>query len=354
MTLHNTQFERNTNIEILRLVLMCFIFFWHILVHGFNLKMLGADDYQFNGNFVFAGLLLTLFVPATYCFVFISGYYGIKFKLRKFFNLLLWCIIVSVSSELYDLYMGKTFVMTEFLESLLPITSRKWWFMTDYVFLYILSPVLNAGFNNLCKSQRTYLLVVLFFFSVIGIVVLYQNQGSNLVGLIMIYLLARLLRNEFGGGNFSIRNSIKIYASSFLLLYGFIVAAYYGSDFILVPSAKKMIFPFLSYANPLIILMAVSLFYIVKSLPHYSNSLLNKILSANIFIYLITEIGNFVSYQELAAVFERNFGLALLRCLEIIFTCLGIGYLIMILVSIIVNKLFFLVKNIFNVEYFRK
>lgn len=192
--------KRNTNIEILRFVLMCFIFFWHVLVHGYNLKMLGAESYQYGGNFWLTGLLLTLFVPATYCFVFISGYYGIRFKVSRLINLLLWCMIVSVSVKCYDIYQGGSSNVVDFLESMLPITSDKWWFMTDYVMLYILSPILNPGFDCLSKKSKVYLLALLFIFSVIGIVVLYQNQGSNLVGLIMVYLLARLLRGEIWGG----------------------------------------------------------------------------------------------------------------------------------------------------------
>lgn len=162
--------------------------------------MLGADSYQYSGNFGLTGLLLTLFVPATYCFVFISGYYGIRFKVSRLINLLLWCIIVSLSAKCYDIYKGGSSNVVDFLESMLPITSNKWWFMTDYVMLYILSPILNEGFDHLSKKSKVYLLGLLFIFSVIGIVVLYQNQGSNLVGLIMVYLLARLLRGEIWGG----------------------------------------------------------------------------------------------------------------------------------------------------------
>lgn len=93
--------QRNTNIEILRFILMCFIFFWHILVHGYNLKQLGGDEVTVQHSFFLYGFLLTLFVPATYCFVFISGYYGITFKLKKLLSLLLGCLIVSISAWSY-------------------------------------------------------------------------------------------------------------------------------------------------------------------------------------------------------------------------------------------------------------
>ena len=34
---------RNTNIEVLRLVLMMVIFCWHILVHGYGFKNIGGE-----------------------------------------------------------------------------------------------------------------------------------------------------------------------------------------------------------------------------------------------------------------------------------------------------------------------
>lgn len=43
-----------------------------------------------------------------------------------------------------------------------------------------------------------------------------------------------------------------------------------------------------------VIAISVSLFYVVKNLPDLKNAILNKILSANLFIYLITEVGGFV------------------------------------------------------------
>ena len=52
--------QRNTNIEILRFILMCFIFFWHILVHGYNLKQLGGDEVTVQHSFFLYGFLLTL------------------------------------------------------------------------------------------------------------------------------------------------------------------------------------------------------------------------------------------------------------------------------------------------------
>ena len=194
---------RNTNIELLRFVLMCFIFLWHILVHGYDLKMLGADGYQVQGSFALMAIGLTLFAPATYCFVFISGYYGIRFKLKKLITLLLWRVVVSVGAKVYQyIYQGEVFHVVDFMESLLPITSNKWWFMTDFIMLYVLSPILNEGFDRLQSKEKARILLLLCLFSFIGVALLYPNQGSSLVGLTMVYLLGRYWHtSKMGGAN---------------------------------------------------------------------------------------------------------------------------------------------------------
>lgn len=329
---------RNTNIELLRFILMCFIFFWHILVHGYDLKMLGADNYEFHGNFVLAAFGLTLFVPATYCFVFISGYYGIKFKIKRLITLLLWCSIVSVGAQCYrNTILGEPFQLMAFLESVLPITSNKWWFMTDFIMLYILSPILNEGFDRLQDRGKLMVLVLLLVFSFAGVGLLYQNQGSSLEGLIFIYLLARYIRISKWGGKLTLAKAARIYCLSFALLFIMILTIFYVAQISHKVSLAKLIFPILGYANPLIVSMAVSIFYMILRLPERGNRYVNKILSANLFIYLITEIGVFVSYRQIALEFESSTMVALFRSLSIIIACMLIGHVIMYVVSLLIN-----------------
>lgn len=81
--------------EVLRLVLMLAIFAWHILVHGYGFKDVAQSGMALTGNG--AGIILaSLFAPATYCFMFISGYYGMKFSVKKGLTIELWLVITSI------------------------------------------------------------------------------------------------------------------------------------------------------------------------------------------------------------------------------------------------------------------
>ena len=106
-----------------------------------------------------------------------------------------------------------------------------------------------------------------------------------------------------------------------------LLTIYHASQVLHKPSLSKLIFPLLGYANPLIVLMAVFLFLIVRGLPVYTNKFLNRMLAPNLFIYLITEIGVFVSYQQLANEYKH---------------CLGFAFIHSILLS---SRVYWLVKS---------
>ena len=87
-----------------------------------------------------------------------------------------------------------------------------------------------------------------------------------------------------------------------------------------------------------VIAMSVSLFYVVKNLPDLKNAILNKILSANLFIYLITEVGGFVSYQKIANEFDSNPYIGFCHSIFIIVSCLLAGHVILEISKIILRN----------------
>lgn len=84
---------RNSNIEVLRFVLLCCIFFWHLIVHGLNFKNIGVEPY--NHNIHLTILAVVILSPTVNCFMFISGWFGMKFRLNKLLNLVIVCALTS-------------------------------------------------------------------------------------------------------------------------------------------------------------------------------------------------------------------------------------------------------------------
>lgn len=85
--------KRNSNIEILRFVLMVSIFIWHLIVHGLDFKNVGIKPYPYN---IHLTILATTFLsPAVNCFMFISGWFGMKLRWKKVCTLSIVCILTS-------------------------------------------------------------------------------------------------------------------------------------------------------------------------------------------------------------------------------------------------------------------
>lgn len=110
--------KRNTNIELLRTVLMLFICYWHIIIHGLNFLQIGENCFYTEEEIMVLTFFCTLFLPSVYCFILISGYYGINFSLRKSLYLIVLGISCSLLSYVYRRCVGEELGIRDFLMSL--------------------------------------------------------------------------------------------------------------------------------------------------------------------------------------------------------------------------------------------
>lgn len=308
---------RNTNIEILKFVLMVSIFSWHILVHGYGFKNINMGDYMYDENI---GIILSsLFAPATYCFMFISGYYGINFSVKKIVSIEFWMIVVSVLTTIADIVFFNSGGFITLICSFFPLSTSRWWFMTNYMLIFLLSPIFNNGIENLSKRTFKILVLSLIAYQVISMLRFQNNGGSNFLGLFTIFLLGRycnIYAIEF-------RKNISLF--SFLLAWLSLVALMITCN----KYSQHNVFVLLNYNTPFIMLMAVALFYFVKNIkPRYELSI-NKLLKPNLFIYLVTD-GLYVPfYMWIVSVLNQNIGLGLFICLLTIIISLLVGCCIM-------------------------
>lgn len=100
--------ERNSNIELLRLLLMVGILVYHLIIHGVGLKSLGTGEYVPDANTLLLLVTSGLLAPATYCFVFITGYYGLNMTVKKVFYLVFVCLSVSLLTTFANSFLWHT------------------------------------------------------------------------------------------------------------------------------------------------------------------------------------------------------------------------------------------------------
>ena len=150
--------KREGHFELLRILLMAMIVGLHALYFG------GVMLYYEEGStLALAYGIESLFAPAVNCFVLISGYFSVHsaFRLKKFF--LLWGQIVFYSvlfSAIYFISARQVPSIADMVTTFAPVLTRRWWFASAFLPLYLASGYLNRlllGFDK--KEYQRFLCI---------------------------------------------------------------------------------------------------------------------------------------------------------------------------------------------------
>lgn len=260
------------------------IILYHLLVHG--AKMVSGPDGNYeieNKSTVTYILLKSFLVFSVNCFVFISGYYRIKFKVESSINLLLQAtfygvIITFCFSLLSQQYLGVRY----YIEAILSIFTGTWWFITAYFALYLLSPLLNTAIDSFTKKQSLFVLISLTLINCISGFLFYAdpmgvNQGFSLVSFVHIYISAQFIRRYLSLDTL-IKWSPFIYTLSCSLL--FLLALLSIGEL-----NERGIERVYAYNNPLVLVAAVSFFFLFQNFS-FKSKRINRISPYVLGVYL--------------------------------------------------------------------
>lgn len=314
---------------------------WHVIMHGYGFEYIGTPDFSSDtSNLGFITFFCALLSPCTYCFMFISGWYGMKFSLKKysrFIFMAISCFILGIALN-YFIYGSIDYVF--FLTHIFPISNSAWWFLTYYIFVFLISPFINLGFERLPLKAIKTVMLIMTFIEIARITALLDSSGSTFYGLLYIYMLARFLRKV----DFTLptKSLFAFYLFSLVLLW--IICWFFATieGQIGGYSLSKISFKLLGYNNLLIIIMAVTTFMLVLKAKPVFSPIVNKLSSNVLYVYLLTEItlgGG--GYIFLYKVFESNIFLGGGLLLLIMVLCLLIG----LLMSFCYSKLSYYITN---------
>ena len=190
---------RNSGHELLRIIAMYMIVFIHAN------RYLGNFCTGNPGSF-FNGAVNGICNIGVTCFILISGYYGIRFDLMKLvkmecmmitYSILETIIIVIISPE----QMQGAMLLEQLVKSFLPFISRKYWFYSCYVCLFLLSGYIQKFIDHLSREEfRRVLLLLVILFSVLPTLFYFElipDNGKGLVQMIMIYMIGRYIRSYY-------------------------------------------------------------------------------------------------------------------------------------------------------------
>ena len=248
-------------------------------MHGYGVKNIA--DGTFYPSIQQLALLSLMAFPVD-SFVFISGFYGIKLKKEKALRMLLqasyFFLLCIILRNIF--HIGPNIPHGIILINALPITNRAWWFLAWYFMLMLLSPIIEAGIRGVDISKLGKILVCVIAINCVGTWVNGLHSGSDFVGLLTIYLMGRYVGlSDIHVGRLT--SSFSLLLSTAILVVLLCVALRYDRLY--------FVWILLSLCNPLIVIQAISVFYLTKSLPGRPCRICN-FLGAHCFgIYLLTE-----------------------------------------------------------------
>ncbi len=194
--------DRESNIELLRILAMFLIVFHHFSLHThFSYEGSYLELPRFYMQFLLIGGKIGVNL-----FILISGYFMSKaadLKLSKLLKLWLQMVFYAVGIYAVCLLMsGQSVDPNALIRLFFPVTTFQWWFGTAYFLLMLLSPLLNAAINNAPEKPfiRTIVIFILAWCIIprwLNFDVKYELYFNGLLWMMIIYFLGGYIR-RFG------------------------------------------------------------------------------------------------------------------------------------------------------------
>lgn len=181
--------ERKSNFEAYRIICIMLI----VIMHTF-----GTGVGQLN---TFVGIFINVIgnIGVT-GFILLSGYFGIRLNIKKLVKLDIMMICWSLVSEIVMVLnptIDYDFGMKSLLGCILPVSSHRYWFLSAYFCLCILSPFINEYLEKIDKERFKKLIVAAgVLFLLLPTLVGFDQTGDGgkgIVNMIFAYIIGRYI-----------------------------------------------------------------------------------------------------------------------------------------------------------------
>ncbi len=200
--------SRMANLELLRCVAMMMVVALHYLGKG---NLLGDLTEPHMGTTGYAAWILEAFcIVAVNVYMLLSGYFLClsRFKpsrlLRLYLQIWMYSALVGLFSAAVGLCPREEVDIHYLLTLIFPVSMGHYWFMTAYVFLYLLLPLVGMAVRRMSRRQmRLVLGLLLFTFCMLKTVLPVRletdGQGYDVIWYLCVFCTAAYFR-RFGSG----------------------------------------------------------------------------------------------------------------------------------------------------------
>lgn len=258
--------SRNSSIELLRIVSIFFVLVGHTFGHGAH------------GEVPNAGYILAFGISIN-VFMLISGYYGIKLRIKSFMGMVGMVMFYSIASTAVTYFLTGGGNLNGALSGLLPISHNYYyWFASCYFFLMMLSPLLNKGLASLSDRQYIWVVIGIIYMNCVSGWLMrnyfINSTGFSTMQLIFMYVLGNAVRRLKWAEIISMRWLVVIYFAT--------------SIFSMADGKIPYINTLGGYNNPVDVVKSVAVFCIFMKLT-ISSQWINRVSSCVFACYLLQE-----------------------------------------------------------------
>lgn len=279
--------NRSSNIELLRIIAALFLLSYHTVNATIDINAL-----ELPSRFIMTGLFFGMGRISVNIFVIISAWFLCKynFKLERITNTWLSTIFYTVPIAITFVYFGKA-DLVYLITNMFPVFFQPLWFITTYVFLLFLTPLLNLILSKYEKRKCRNMIIFLSVLFVLPMTFLPRVRGafySEVGWFCVLYLITGYLRIY---QPLKIVNNKKICLLVFIISYLFIISWY----ILYYDVPYKFLSNYLEFAG----ITYASFLNFTSSLPSFFASFSFFFLFKNMNITKLNNVINYISKTSL-------------------------------------------------------
>lgn len=289
--------KRVSKFELIRIIAMYLIVLHHSMVHGM-LTMKPNQLLESPVNAAVGYIVASGGKIGVYLFVLITGYFmitsniSIKKLVKLWLPIFFWSVVLFI---VFGCVINHEFSIGNLIKSIFPILFSQYWFMTVYVIMYLLIPLLNAGVNWVIENKKEN------YFYFISIVIILGNSekilggasqiGSLLTVFCVVYCLGAIFKKKDILKNYRVQKFSKILFISIILInFILIILLDLGYTYKRINFAFNLMKAIVLYPYTLFsIVEAILVFIIIGSSKMEYHPFINAISGTTFGIYLISD-----------------------------------------------------------------
>lgn len=260
---------------------MFLIVIHHGIVHGLGVDGLsdwGGQLLVNHRDMLPVSLLNACLIFSVNAFVLITGYFSLNLKIDKIVKLLVPVLLYTLSFATIPYLIKGEFVQA--VKNLFFLSQGPYWFILDYLFLMVLTPLINAGYLKLDKRKSFILIGLLlvincYFGFFWGDKV--NNNGYTLMQFVLMYVIGRHIRVH--GFELKQHWAVLLFIG-ISLINGLLFYVAFNFDH------GSIAWRLTYYNNPLVILSAVA-FFVTFLMIKIQSCAINFLSASALSIYLI-------------------------------------------------------------------